>query len=339
MLGFIKRILRTCYRKLFRARLKVGLLCGFLGEAWRFLILTIRHNASCGTTRDIEKFQYTILRQNHVIEKGMSMRNPRKGFGREKVGNLIGSLSVYFDLYGEADKGFLVYPLGTIKKYFDYMDETGFCVDDIKRQYSELVAKVQPLALESSAGVESVTKDEIVHAAKGDFRSLLYSRHSMRYFSGESVGREKILEALELAQRTPSACNRQGWKTHVFEGEESVRLIKWQGGCHGFEDELRQSVLVTANLKAFMSYEVHQAYVDGGLYAMNLINAFHYLGLGGIPLSCGFGSSKLKGLADFGIPENEVPILIYAFGNMPETFKVAVSTRKDITRTNTFHLV
>lgn len=142
---------------------------------------------------------------------------------------------------------------------------------------------------------------------------------------------------MELAQRTPSACNRQGWKTHVFTDDKSVELMNWQGGCHGFENELRYSILVTANLKAFLSYEVHQAYVDGGLYAMNLINALHSLGLGCIPLSCGFEYEKLQGLEKFGIQKNEVPIVIIAFGHLQDKFRVAVSTRKDINLTNTFH--
>lgn len=140
-----------------------------------------------------------------------------------------------------------------------------------------------------------------------------------------------------MAQRTPSACNRQGWKTHVFQGKKSIELVKWQGGCKGFEDELKYSILVTANLKAFLSYEVHQAYVDGGLYAMNLINAIHSLGLGCIPLSCGFNSPKLQQLKDFNIPENEVPIVLIAFGNLMDEFKIAISTRKPIGVTNTFH--
>ena len=89
---------------------------------------------------------------------------------------------------------------------------------------------------------------------------------------------------MELAQRTPSACNRQGWKTHVFLGDKSVELVKWQGGARGFENEIKGAILVTANLKAFLFYEVHQAYIDGGLYAMNLVNALQYSGFGSIPL-------------------------------------------------------
>ena len=45
-------------------------------------------------------------------------------------------------------------------------------------------------------------------------------------------------------------------------------------------------------------YEVHQAYVDGGLYAMNLINALHSLGIGTIPLSVAFGYDKLDNKFD-----------------------------------------
>ena len=54
--------------------------------------------------------------------------------------------------------------------------------------------------------------------------------------------KELIEKALTLAQRTPSACNRQGWFTHVFMGDYSVKLIKWQGGSTGFEDEISQTL-------------------------------------------------------------------------------------------------
>lgn len=94
---------------------------------------------------------------------------------------------------------------------------------------------------------------------------------------------------------------------------------------------------MTANLKAFLSYEIHQAYIDGGLYAMNLINALHSLGLGTIPLSSGFEENKLKRLEEFGVSENEVPIVIIGFGELPRNFKIAVSNRKDIAITNTYH--
>lgn len=70
-------------------------------EGYIFIKKILKHNASINTDEDIMKMQYTILRQNHVIEKGMSMRFPRKGFGQDKVLFLICRLSKYYDLYGK----------------------------------------------------------------------------------------------------------------------------------------------------------------------------------------------------------------------------------------------
>lgn len=336
MLNFKQKILHVLMRT-FCKKSDITFEEQFLKESLYFWKITRKYNASIRTDEDITKMQYTLLRENHVIEKGLSMRTPRKGFGQKKVFALLHRLDKYCDLYGEKDKEFLRYPLATIKYYIRYTEENGVSIPEIKSLYNALETKANIGTIEAHAGVMETSKDSILSLCQGDFRSLLYSRHSIRYFSKEQVPQKTIVEALELAQRTPSACNRQGWKTHVFKGEQSVKLVKWQAGARGFEEECNYSILVTANLKAFLWHEVHQAYIDGGLYAMNLINALHFSGLGTIPLSCGFEHEKLQKLLDFNIPENEVPIVLIVFGNMVDKFNVAVSSRKEITKTNTFH--
>lgn len=315
----------------------VKLFFHFLMESYVFLKLTLKYNASINTDSDIEKMQYTLLRENHTIEKGMSMRNPKKGFGQQKVINLIKRLDRYADLYLSHDAEFITYPLSTIKNYIKYTKDSGVNIGHIEESYRALLEKVGFDDVEGHAGICKETRNHILEECKKDFKSLLYSRHSIRYFSEKIPDIEIIEKALQIAQQTPSACNRQGWKTHVFFNEDSIKLIKWQGGCRGFEEEIRCSILVTANLKAFLSYEVHQAYVDGGLFAMNLINALHYLGLGTIPLSTAFRCKKLRRLNMFGIHECEIPILIIGVGNLMEVFNIAASTRKKIIQTNTFH--
>lgn len=297
----------------------------------------MEYNASISTDNDIEKMQYTLLRENHTIEKGLSLKNPRKGFGQLKVLKLLKRLNKYSDIYGKTDKEFLIYPLGTIKHYINYTKSMEVEIPIIEREYKILMEKSGFVDVKEQGGIIQISKDEILKKCNNNFESILNSRHSIRYFSKETVAKETIEKALKLAQKTPSACNRQSWHTHVFQGEESINLIKWQGGSHGFENEIRTSILVTANLKAFLYYELHQAYIDGGLYAMNLINALHSLGLGTIPLSCGFTHDKLKKLVDFDIPQNEVPIVIIGVGNLLENFNVSISKRKDIGQTNRFH--
>lgn len=307
----------------------------FIKEAFYFWKLISNYNASVKTEKDIEKFQYVILRLNHTIEKGMSMRNPRKGFGQKKVLHIIELLNEYITLYFKTDPNFLKYPLGTIAHYIRYTKDKGCDIPEVEKAYNSLLAKTNFFEIKETGGITKISKTDILKECNKDFESLLNSRHSIRYFSEETVSESAIFKALNLAQKTPSACNRQGWKTYVFKGKKSIELIKWQNGARGFEDEMRQSILVTANLRAFLSYEVHQAYIDGGLYAMNLINSLHSLGIGTMPLSCGFKYNKLKELKKFGIPENEVPILIIGIGNYEDNFNVAISTRKDLIYTNT----
>lgn len=304
-------------------------------DVFVFAKKTLKYNASLSTMKDKEKAQYTLLRRTHIIEKGMSLRNPRVGFGQEKVSHLIDDLTEYLNRFGKSS--FFNYPISAISTYISYTKNTGINISHIEEKLNQLLGQLDEKNIQQeSSGIKIVSKDYITKSTK-DFKDLLYNRHSIRFFSGIEIPKEIIEEALTLAQQTPSACNRQGWKTHIFMGEDAVRLVKWQGGSRGFEEEIHCAILVTANLKAFLSHEIHQAYIDGGLYSMNLINALTYLGLGTIPLSCGFHESQLQGLSEFNIPKNEIPIIIIGTGIMENEFKVAISKRKNIAETNTFH--
>lgn len=321
-----------------KARLPISM--RFLIEVLSYWRRLCRYNASVRTDKDMQKMQYTLLRENHIIEKGMSMRNTRKGFGQQKVTALISRLRKYNHLYGSVDKSFLTYPLSTIKVYVDYQHADGIDIPEIEKAFQQLCEEVgvKPEFLVLPAGIEQGKAEVLKAQAQGDFPSLLYSRHSMRYFLDEIPSKELLEKALGLAARTPSACNRQAWHTHVFFGEDAHELLRMQDGCKGFTEDIHCCIVVTADMKGFLGHEPFQCYIDGGLYAQNLINALHYVGLGSIPLSCGFLSDKLISIQKhFNIPENEVMIVIVGTGVMPEEMKLAISTRRPVSATNTYH--
>lgn len=305
----------------------------FRKETKYFLYRMKRYNASMNTNKDIQKMQYTLLRENHVIEKGMSMRNPRKGFGQQKVLALIDRLDLYFTRYG--NKGFLDYPMSTIKTYIHYTkDINRIDIPEIESKFKQLCDKVGNCNLSIHSGVKELNKDDIYQKINLDFEGFVKARHSIRYFSSENPDINLINKALDIAQYTPSACNRQGWKNYVFTGSKTIDLVRWQGGANGFEEDIPLAILVTTNLKAFLYYEPYQSYVDGGMYAMSLLYSLHAMGFGTIPLSTGFGSDKIKRLhRQFNIPESEVPIVIIGVGCLLDKLKVAVSTRKNHSET------
>ena len=335
MKKFINRVYNGVQRRLC---MLVNRLKGtFLFEILCYWKLIRKYNASVNTDLDKVKMEYTLLRETHVVEKGLSMKNPKLGFGKKKVFDLLNRLDLYIERYGD-DSKFITKSMSTIMSYLIYTKETGVDIDLLYNLFNQIKNKHSIEIKNEDGGYLTVNKDEILQQTKVSFFDFLKSRHSIRYFLDQKVDRNTIRTGLEIAQRTPSACNRQGWHTHVYQGDLSIALAKWQGGCNGFDDEIRNSILVTADLKAFLDHEVFQAYIDGGMYAMNLINSLHSLGLGTMPLSCGFRLEKLKQLRNFGIPSNEIPILLIGFGYLPEKVKIAVSSRKNIEETNIFHI-
>jgi len=321
-----------------KARLPLRL--QFLFEVMSYWRRLCRYNADMRTDRDLKKMQYTLLRENHIIEKGMSIRLSRHGFGQAKVTALIERLCKYSKLYGKLDHDFLLYPLSTIKAYIAYQHRDNVDVSDIETAFDQLCKEsgISDESLQLPAGITVEQSTNLQEQARGDFSSLLYSRHSLRYFKDELPSKSVLEEALTLASRTPSACNRQAWHTHIYFGNDSHELLRMQDGCKGFCEDIHCCIVVTADMKGFLGHEPFQCFIDGGLYAQNLINALHYVGLGCIPLSCGFMSDKLLQIQrTFNIPENEVMTVIIGVGVMPNELKVAISTRRPFTDTNVYH--
>lgn len=310
-------------------------------EGYHITKRLLKYNASVNTDYDLQKMQYTLLRENHVIEKGMSMRSPKKGYGQAKVELLIHRLLKYYKLYGEKDKSFLFYPLSTIAQYIKYTTSAGVNISHLEKLFNELleICQLENNSLKIESGIKNITKEEIINCIQSaNYEKLVKSRHSIRYFTKDIPDLNLIKKALELAQQTPSACNRQGWMVHVFLGHKNLELLNWQSGANGFSNEIQMSILITANMKAFLSHEPNQAYIDGGLYAMNLLYAIHAQGLGTIPLSCGFYQKKLDILhSNFEVPENEVPIMIIGVGCLLDNFNIAVSSRKSVNLITTIH--
>jgi len=324
--------------RLINAWIQFRLRCRLAREAFAFWRATARHNASLSTELSLNKTQYTLLRDAHVIEKGLSLRYPRHGFGQQKILALLAKLNRYLATCAEGDIEFVRYPISVIGSYVEHSRTTGSANADIEMEFERLTRRADIDSSAVDSGVKEVTREQIHSRCNSDFESLLLCRHSVRYFAPELPSRDLVQKALRLARRTPSACNRQGWRTHVFFGESCRQLAVWQGGASGFEDECRCCILVTADMNAFLVHEMHQAYVDGGMYAMNLLNALHSVGLGTIPLSCGFFHNKVAVMKKkFDIPANEVPILIIGIGCLEDRFRVAVSNRKAVEATNKYH--
>jgi nitroreductase len=153
----------------------------------------------------------------------------------------------------------------------------------------------------------------------------------VRQFSDTPVDDDLIENAVSMAIKTPSVCNRQTWKVYACSDQDQKnRLLKHQNGNRGFGPMAGQILIVTSDLNLFVgAAERNQSFIDGGLFSMSLIYALHSLGLGTCCLNWSVTMERDKALRhEAGIDDSESIIMLIAVGHLPDTLSVACSPRR-----------
>jgi nitroreductase len=266
----------------------------------------------------------------HKIEKALALKDPRTGFGKPVVNRLIDSLELYAQAHGNAAPVPLA--LNTLEAYRRFHDARG-AADQA------MWARIEGLATRASAGefcgggVLHVDRAHVLARAERDLASFFEARHSIRHFAAEPVDPMLIERAVRMAQRTPSVCNRQASKVHVYsEPVDRQRVLACQQGNRGFGEQAQVALVVTVDLETFFSVgERNQAWIDGGMFAMTLVWALHSLGLGCCCLNWSVERERDAHVHEVGgIPDTEVVIMMIAVGHLPETLNVAQSVRRPL---------
>ena len=292
-----------------------------------------KHFGSSDTMADEEKLRGLLIMQTHIIEKGLSLRDVRAGFGQPKVKNILSKLKEYINRYD--NPSFVEFVLTNVCRYISFQQENSIDIKDIEERYAGVLAKAKEkwpgfdVTNNIVAGTFSFTREEFTKAVDAPFPEFFKSRHSVRQFADTPVDEAKIREALDLCRYTPSACNRQPWKVTVsFDKTMIDKILTWQHGSRQFKDMVSCVLVVSGSAHPFFGYEYHQHYVNAGMYTMSLLLALHYQQLGAIPLNVVFDRKQLKEISDIcGFDDGELPVTMIAVGNLDDSFKVACSYR------------
>ncbi|MEM9969478.1 MAG: nitroreductase family protein [Pseudomonadota bacterium] len=311
----LKALARPLWRKLKLARLGLGLARAGLWDDRRYL----KWSHGTDTDRTAVKRKHALYKAYHGVEKGLSLHNPRKNFGVPKMFALMHKIDEVQASDGDGAAAPAVSALRAYRRFNDDGDQTA---EGIARWLDRQTGKD-----DDTGGTHAVTGDEIRAAGGVAGRDFFWTRHSVRQFSDTPVAMETIAEVVDMARKTPSVCNRQGPRVHVFENAQQA--LDHQPGNRGFGHLASRAFVVTADLQAFSGLgERNQAFVDGGMFAMSLLYALHAKGLGGCPLA--WSTTPAHDTATrraLGIPENEVIIMMIAVGHLPDEFSVAKSHR------------
>lgn len=272
-----------------------------------------------------------LTKDYHRIEKGLALPAPRPGFGADVIRRLTRNLEDYRDRFG-ADET-VETCLNALSEYLAFNRRHEFDLPWVERFLMLQREAINAATAHGEGGTRPVTRAEVHAAARWDLTDFFASRYSVRQFADKPVALDLIETAIRLAQKTPSVCNRQSGRVHVFSDEQQkAKVLSFQNGNRGFGQQAGQVLIVTADLRTFTSVgERNQAWIDGGMFAMSLVYALHSLGLGTCTLNWSVEKETDSDLHQgAGIPDHEVVIMMIAVGHLPESFRVAQSPRRPL---------
>lgn len=270
----------------------------------------------------------------HQVEKGLSLLEPRLGFGMAIIPRLFDDIEAYIDRFGLEEPAMTA--LAALNAYVSFHEARGHAVEHVENRLKQLTSKFyihESDISEWHGGTLLISSDQLKLMKSQGFRSFFESRHSIRQFSGGIIPLHDIRQAIEISQKTPSVCNRQSWKVHLYTNPEKMsRMLAIQAGSRGFGEKASVLLAITCELGSFVDVgERYQAWIDGGMFSMAICLALHELGYG----SCCLNWSKtwsvdkeLRLVAD--IPVSEQIIMLVAVGTLPSVFSVARSYRPSV---------
>ncbi len=303
---------------------------------WENFVYDIERYMMFSTTKyradSFENLISRITAHYHVIEKGLAFQETRIGYGKNIIDSLFKHIDEYLEKQYPTNNEQFISSLHTLDAYCRFNLENGYDIKEILNKLEKYRKYLPNIDNNDCAGgTIEINRDDILEKINKDFKHLAYSRYSIRNFTEKEVDISLLIEAITIAQKSPSVCNRQSTRIYILTGEQyKEKALSCQNGNRGFGHLADKILIVTSNLRSFYSVdERNQSFIDGGMYGMSLIYALHSFGLGTCTLN--WSASKERDLnlrSLIPISEEETVIFMIAVGHMPENFRVAHSQRK-----------
>ena len=301
-----------------------------INSIWDF-VRGLQHNYNSPLEAGAKRLYYQIVIVSHTIEKGLSLENPRPGFGKKKIEQLIGLMDRYDGTLGDFP---VAMARGALSKYVSHHRELGIQDPVLDRVEAFVATSREQVDCVETGGLKLI--DGAVAGA-----TALDRRFSCRAYTMEQVSEHRLREIIARAQRAPSQCNRQSTRIHCYQDPSDIRrLLTLQGGSAGFVESVPNLFVVTSELAAWGGPgQRNQAYVDGALFSMCLMLACVDAGLQCCPLNLAKTNRAELALARVaGIPTDQRLIMMIAFGGCDlKPMKAAASPRLAMNEVFTLH--
>ena len=265
-------------------------------------------------SRDVNQISAKVLLGIHQLEKGMSFTQFSREFGEKKALRLVDLLKKYNET-GKKDFIFTL-AINVLSEYLAVPNSTKN--EKARNMISSFIEENKALVGKIETGTKIVSEPHSFD--ESSIVDFFLSRNSVREFSDKPITDDEIKKVMDFASCTPSACNRQASRVHVYRDKQMMeKLIENQLGNQNWCKNAMAIFVITSDLNYFSMDEQLQYLVDGGLYAMNFDWGLHLYHIA----SCFKMYIRLPEIdKEFhkisGIPQNEVPVVLILAGHYKE---------------------
>jgi nitroreductase len=271
------------------------------------------------------KGQIVIL--YHVIEKGLTMPETRMGFGTKVIKELSDLCNFYIQKGYDINDQTFIHSIEVLNEYLKFHEINNYSLDG---DIINMIRNVSLLAgINSTSSQYYFTNSEFFKDHKASFEKFSKSRHSSRNFSNSDIPMEIIYKCIELANNSPSDCNRQPTRVCIVKNKHTIfEILKLQNGNRGFGQLTNVLLVITSDISMFQGDERNEPFLNAGLFSMTLLYALHFNRIGTCLLNWSVTSAndnKLRKILR--IPDHEEITVLIACGYLPDEFRIAMSPR------------
>lgn len=289
------------------------------------LMQCLKHSFLLNNTE--EKSKALISISMHSLEKGLCFSKKKENWGGEKSIYLTRLLREHIKVYGKCDV--VVVALNVLNAYL--ADDSSLNSFTLRSEINELLDENKSDLRPNIGGAKFVTCPEFTISYK-DILHFFSTRVSVRDFSLQNISKDEIARAKQIARTTPTACNRQTSRIHVFQDKNTIcKILDNQLGDQGWGKNADTLFIITSNLSYFGdTYERNQVYIDGGMYAMNFMIGLHAQKIAScfkMYLREPILEKQFKEIAK--IPQQEIPIVLVLAGHYLDTAFSPISYRME----------
>lgn len=286
-----------------------------------------------------EKVKRDLTLLYHIVEKGLTMPVPRPGFGKKVVIDLCNVVLRYERMNLPQNEMEFVQSVTVLKEYAKLHQGIGYKLDDdCVERLNRVINRFDGLK-----GIEQIDISDVDYFKdiNAPFDVFCRSRYSVRNYTDRVIPLDELYECIELAQKSPSFCNRQPTRVHIVkDSDKKQAILEIQNGNRGFGHLAETLIVLTSVISTTKDiHERFENHLNGGMFAMTLLNALHFKKIAACSLNWSVSSDKDMAMRKLLIiPENEVVLLVISCGYPPKHFKMAASPRKKALEITTEHV-